>query len=192
MATKAHRKLMKELEKMRAALRDDPTIAIAAQPVNDTDIMVWHAVIEGPQGTEFEGGWFPLSITFPARYPHRPPTVKFTRPVYHPNVYANGNICLDILSEKWSPVYQVTTVLMSIRSLLDEPNIASPANCDASNDYKTDRAQYRRNIRKSMEKNGLTGAKPEWYVNMMAEARAGAAPSSSSSSSSSSAMQTDD
>ncbi|KAI8929068.1 ubiquitin-conjugating enzyme/RWD-like protein [Entophlyctis helioformis] len=73
-----------------------------------------------------------LSMVFPASYPYAPPVVKFESPLYHPNVDMSGNICLDILKDKWSAVYNVQSVLLSIQSLLGEPNNDSPLNAQAA------------------------------------------------------------
>merc|ERR1719373_899806 len=69
---------------------------------------------------------------FPAAYPYTAPTVKFVTPCFHPNVDQHGNICLDILKEKWSALYEVRTILLSIQSLLGEPNNDSPLNTQAA------------------------------------------------------------
>ncbi|KAG0501467.1 hypothetical protein HPP92_001539 [Vanilla planifolia] len=67
-----------------------------------------------------------------ANYPFKPPKVKFENPCFHPNVDLCGNICLDILQDKWSSAYDVRTVLISIQSLLGEPNNESPLNTQAA------------------------------------------------------------
>lgn len=59
-----------------------------------------------------------LSLEFPSGYPYTAPTVRFLTPCYHPNVDTQGNICLDILKDKWSALYDVRTILLSIQSLL--------------------------------------------------------------------------
>ena len=56
--------------------------------------------------------------------------------MFHPNVYADGGICLDILQNRWSPTYDVSAILTSIQSLLDEPNPNSPANSVAAQLYQ--------------------------------------------------------
>lgn len=61
---------------------------------------------------------YKLSLEFPSGYPYNAPTVKFLTPCYHPNVDVQGNICLDILKDKWSALYDVRTILLSIQSLL--------------------------------------------------------------------------
>jgi hypothetical protein len=69
-----------------------------------------------------------LRLTFCDRYPEKPPKVRFTTKMFHPNVYADGNICLDVIAAKWSPSYTVSSILTSIQSLLTDPNVQSPAN----------------------------------------------------------------
>ncbi|XP_004711949.1 ubiquitin-conjugating enzyme E2 C isoform X3 [Echinops telfairi] len=75
---------------------------------------------------------YKLSLEFPSGYPYNAPTVKFLTPCYHPNVDTQSNICLDILKDKWSALYDVRTILLSIQSLLGEPNIDSPLNTHAA------------------------------------------------------------
>lgn len=109
--------------------------------------MIWNAVIFGPgkisnkvkmcltypdchsslifliiADTPFEDGTFKLMLTFDESYPNKPPTVKFLSKMFHPNVYANGELCLDILQNRWSPTYDVAAILTSVQSLLHDPN----------------------------------------------------------------------
>lgn len=84
------------------------------------------------QGTYYAGQTYAISLEFPATYPFAPPKVRFESTCYHPNVDLHGNICLDILKEKWSPMLSVSTVLISLQSLLGEPNNASPLNVEAA------------------------------------------------------------
>ncbi|XP_027964925.1 ubiquitin-conjugating enzyme E2 C-like isoform X3 [Eumetopias jubatus] len=79
---------------------------------------------------------YKLSLEFPSGYPYNAPTVKFLTPCHHPNVDTQGNICLDILKDKWSALYGVRTILLSIQSLLGEPNIDSPLNTHAAELWK--------------------------------------------------------
>lgn len=76
----------------------------------------------------YPGGIYSMRLTFCDRYPEKPPKVRFTTKMFHPNVYADGNICLDIIAAKWSPSYTVSSILTSIQSLLTDPNVQSPAN----------------------------------------------------------------
>ena len=92
-------------------------------------------------------------MKFTEDYPSHPPEVSFKTPIYHPNVYRNGDICLDILKTNWSPVYDVSNILVSIQSLLNDPNSKSPANAEAAKLYEEDRAEYYRKVKQMIEKN---------------------------------------
>lgn len=70
-----------------------------------------------PHDTPFEDGTFKLTIEFTEEYPNKPPTVRFVSKMFHPNVYADGGICLDILQNRWSPTYDVSAILTSIQVL---------------------------------------------------------------------------
>lgn len=98
-----------------------PSPGISAFP-NETNFLEWTATIEGPEGTPYAGLSLKLSFSFPSNYPYAAPTVLFKTPIYHPNIDFSGRICLDILKEKWSAIYNVQTVLLSLQSLLGEPN----------------------------------------------------------------------
>ncbi|KLO12009.1 ubiquitin-conjugating enzyme E2 [Schizopora paradoxa] len=106
---------------------------ISAFPKSDANLFEWAGTIEGASGTIYAGLTFRISISFPPNYPYVSPIIKFESPCYHPNVDLAGNICLDILQDKWSAVYSVQTILLSLQSLLGEPNNASPLNNDAAN-----------------------------------------------------------
>jgi ubiquitin-protein ligase len=71
--------------------------------------------VSRPYDTPFEDGTFKLTIEFTEEYPNKPPTVKFVSKMFHPNVYADGGICLDILQNRWSPTYDVSAILTSIQ-----------------------------------------------------------------------------
>ncbi|KIY64906.1 ubiquitin-conjugating enzyme [Cylindrobasidium torrendii FP15055 ss-10] len=106
---------------------------ISAFPKNDGNLFDWTGTIEGAPGTIYDGLKFKISIHFPSNYPYTAPAIKFDTPCFHPNVALDsGAICLDILQDKWSAVYSVQTILISLQSLLGEPNNASPLNNDAA------------------------------------------------------------
>lgn len=92
----------------------------------------WIGTILGPEETVYTGQKYRLQLEFPNSYPYSAPVVKFLTPCFHPNVDLSGSICLDILKDKWSALYDVRTILLSIQSLLGEPNNDSPLNVQAS------------------------------------------------------------
>ena len=79
---------------------------ISAFPDGD-NLLSWVGTVEGPKDSVYEGLKFKLRLEFPAGYPYQSPTVRFSTPCFHPNVDTHGNICLDILKEKWSALYEV-------------------------------------------------------------------------------------
>lgn len=141
MSTPARRRLMRDFRR----LKEDPQESVTGAPQED-DIMKWSCVIFGPDDTPWEGGTFRLSMDFTEDYPNKPPTVKFVSPIFHPNVYATGAICLDILQNNWSPIYDVSAILTSILSLLNDPNPASPANVEAAKLFQENRREYDRKV----------------------------------------------
>lgn len=109
------------------------------------------AVIFGPDDTPWEGGTFKLSLTFSEDYPNKAPQVKFITKMFHPNIYADGAICLDILQNQWSPIYDISAILTSIQSLLTDPNPQSPANSEASKLYVENKGEYNRRVKAIVE-----------------------------------------
>ncbi|KAG8215403.1 hypothetical protein J3R82DRAFT_9010 [Butyriboletus roseoflavus] len=105
--------------------------------------------------TPFEDGTFKLLLTFDESYPNKPPTVKFLSRMFHPNVYANGELCLDILQNRWSPTYDVAAILTSIQSLLHDPNPNSPANAEAAQLYRENMKEYVRRVKATVEDSWL-------------------------------------
>jgi ubiquitin-conjugating enzyme E2 A len=98
-----------------------------------------------------QGGTFRLELIFTEDYPNKPPTVKFLTKLFHPNVYANGGICLDLLQNQWSPIYDIAAILTSIQSLLTDPNPNSPANVEAAKLYSENRREYERKVAEVVE-----------------------------------------
>jgi ubiquitin-conjugating enzyme E2 D/E len=109
---------IKELEK-------SPIPNCSAGPEKD-DISKWDATIFGPEGTPYENGIFKLKIDFTSEYPFKPPHIRFVTKIYHCNINSDGYICLDILNKNWSPALSIGKVLISICSLLAEPNPDDP------------------------------------------------------------------
>jgi ubiquitin-conjugating enzyme E2 A len=146
MSVSCARRLRHEL----VSLIRDPPEGVSATPIDDT-MKVWESVICGPPGTPLEGGVFELSLKFTDEYPFRPPNVKFVSEVFHPNVSKDGRICLDILSDKWSPSMDVRCILISIQSLLVNPDIHSvpehAANEEAEALYVRDVQAYNSRVR---------------------------------------------
>jgi ubiquitin-protein ligase len=116
------------MQRIRKELKDiisDPPFGITVCPSRD-NILKMDATIVGPEGTPYSGGVFQLNIVLPNNYPFKPPTIKFITPIYHCNINSSGDICLDLLKDNWSPAMTIVKVLLSISSLLADPNPRDP------------------------------------------------------------------
>lgn len=143
-------------------LLKNPVDGFSVGLVDESNIYEWKVMIEGVAGTLYEGGLFPAILSFPKEYPNKPPQMRFLTPnFWHPNVYPDGRVCISILheakedqfnaqekmSEKWRPILGIEAILLSVISLLSDPNFESPANIDASVQCKKDPEGYKRRVR---------------------------------------------
>jgi len=124
----------------------DPPSNCSAGPVGD-DMFTWQATIMGPGESPYQGGVFFLQIKFPTDYPFKPPRIQFNTKIYHPNINSNGGICLDILKDQWSPALTISKVLLSICSLLTDPNPNDPLVPEIAQLYKSNKAEYEKTAR---------------------------------------------
>lgn len=139
----ALKRLQKEMKDM---IKDPPTYCSAGS-VND-DIFHWKATIVGPKDTPYEDGIFILNINFPPDYPFKPPKINFLTKIYHPNINSiDGYICLDILKDLWSPALSINKVLLSLCSLLNDPNPKDPLMPYIAREYENDRESFNKNAR---------------------------------------------
>lgn len=137
---------LKRINKELQDLTRDPPANASAGPIGD-DLFHWQATLLGPAESPYEGGVFFLDITFPADYPFKSPKVEFTTKIYHPNINSHGGICLDILKDQWSPALTTSKVLLSICSLLTDPNPADPLVPEIARLYERNRPEYTRKAR---------------------------------------------
>ena len=160
-------------------LLTSPPDGITAGPINEDDLFLWEALIQGPEDTPFEGGIFPAELKFPKDYPLNPPKMKFLGEIWHPNgkstlcdsnfadcsVYTNGEVCISILhppgddpnhyesaSERWSPIQSVEKILISVMSMLAEPNDESPANVSAAKQWRESRPEFVKRVREGVRR----------------------------------------
>ncbi|XP_032455404.1 ubiquitin-conjugating enzyme E2 R2-like [Nasonia vitripennis] len=130
-------------------LQEEPVEGFRVKLVDDSNMFEWEVSIFGPPDTIYQGGYFKARMLFPIDYPYSPPSLHFTSKFLHPNVFVDGRLCISILhppindpssgesaSERWTPARSVRTVLLSVISLMNEPNVSSPANVDASVMYR--------------------------------------------------------
>eukprot|EP01065_Artemidia_motanka_P038470 TRINITY_DN47326_c0_g1_i1.p1 TRINITY_DN47326_c0_g1~~TRINITY_DN47326_c0_g1_i1.p1 ORF type:complete len:152 (+),score=20.17 TRINITY_DN47326_c0_g1_i1:106-561(+) len=127
---------MKRIKKEYMDLIRDPLANVSAGPSREEDMFWWQATIVGPDSSPYAGGVFQLRLHFPQEYPFKPPRLQFTTKIYHPNINSNGGICLDILKDQWSPALTIGKVLLSICSLLTDPNPDDPLVPEIARQYK--------------------------------------------------------
>ncbi|KAH9948491.1 ubiquitin-conjugating enzyme [Amylocystis lapponica] len=147
------------LRRQLAELTKKPVDGFSAGLADNDNLYEWEVMIIGPPDSIYEGGFFKARLSFPQDYPIQPPKMRFITPMWHPNVYPNGDVCISILvrsvrlrgsGERWLPVHTVESILLSVISLLssDTPNTDSPANVDAAKEIRTDFATYKKKVRR--------------------------------------------
>jgi ubiquitin-conjugating enzyme E2 D/E len=107
----------------------------------NNDISKWSATIIGPEDTPYAGGIFKFNIIFPPTYPINPPQIEVKTKIFHCN-FSGSSICLDILKYNWSPALSISKVLISICSLLNDPNPSSALNGEAASLYLSTLSAY--------------------------------------------------
>ena len=137
----------KRISRELADLRNDPPLNCSAGPISEEDVYVWEGVLFGPEDSPYAGGVFKVNIQFPSDYPFKPPRITFQTKIYHPNINAAGFICLDILKQNWSPALTISKVLLSILSMLTDPNPKDPLMPDIANQYTENRPEYEETAR---------------------------------------------
>lgn len=159
MNTASGRILTKQLHE----IQKDPQSPFSVGLIDD-NIYHWQVTIMGPEKTPYEGGAFPAQLDFPEDYPQNPPKMKFICPMFHPNIKNTGEVCISILhppgkdefeyehsSERWLPIHTVESILVSVVSMLSDPNCESPMNVEASRLFQNDKNEYNRRVRKTVE-----------------------------------------
>jgi ubiquitin-conjugating enzyme E2 G2 len=155
MASTATRRLAKEYRELSLHAPE----GILAAPYSSSNLLEWEVVVLGPSGTPYENGVFVARMVFPADYPLAPPSMRFITSLFHPNIYPDGRVCISILhppgedatgyeraEERWSPVQSIEKILLSVVSMLAEPNDESPANVEAAKLFRQDPDAFNRRV----------------------------------------------
>lgn len=143
MAGHKARRIAKELADIKA----DSLSKIQAETVGDS-LTNLKGSFPGPPGTPYEGGTFEVSITIPNEYPFKPPVMKFTTKIWHPNVSSQtGAICLDTLTTGWSPVLTIKSAMISLQSLLSSPEPKDPQDAVVARQLIKSPEEFNRNAK---------------------------------------------
>jgi len=132
---------LKRINKDLAEITKDAPTNITAGPTGD-NYFQWQATMLGPEKSPYAGGYFFLDIKFPDNYPMSAPKMKFATKIYHCNVKDDGQFCLEILKDKWSPQYTITYVLKEIYALLETPNTEDPLVPEIAQKYKEKKDEH--------------------------------------------------
>eukprot|EP00127_Corallochytrium_limacisporum_P005286 Clim_evm17s202 gene=Clim_evmTU17s202 len=145
MATKRLQKELGELQKGEGGLLRD-------LKVDEANILHWEGLL-CPTEKPHDKVAYRIKIDFPTEYPFKPPKVVFQTPVYHPNIDASGNICLDVLKpEAWKPATKVQQVIERLNQLMCEPNFQDVLVADIGQLYQQDKAKYQKQLEESIKK----------------------------------------
>lgn len=171
------------LQNQLKELTADPIEGFMCELADESNLYVWNVYLKGPGDTCYEGGIYKAQLTFPQDYPYSPPKLKFLSEIWHPNIYKDGNVCISILhppgedemsgerpEERWLPTQNASTIILSLLSMLSDPNIYSPANVDAAKMYRDERDKFNAYNRKLAQKTllelpqGFKMPEPKKYV----------------------------
>ena len=119
----------------------------------------------GPTDTPYVGGFWKVKVDFPKEYPFKSPSIRFLNPIFHPNIdISTGSICLDVINETWTPVYDLQNIFeIFLPQLLTYPNPADPLNFEAGKlllNGKTN--EYNTTVVKFVEKYAKEGEDGIW------------------------------
>ena len=151
---------------LTSELAKNPIDLVSVGLADDSNLFDWEILVMGPDGTLYEGGFFKARLVFPPDFPNMPPTMTFISEMWHPNVYEDGRVCISILhppgedefnsqesaDERWRPILGVEQILVSVISMLSDPNDESPANLDAAVMWRNDRPAFKKKVRRVVRK----------------------------------------
>lgn len=149
------------LRRQLTELSRNPPDGVSVGLREDDNIFHWEVLIVGPPETLYEGGFFNAKLDFPKEFPNLPPEMTFTTPMWHPNVFPDGKVCISILHPpgedklneqetadvRWRPILGVESIILSVISMLNEPNNDSPANIDAAVMWRDNRSEFKKRVR---------------------------------------------
>lgn len=135
---------MARIQKELQECKRDTSIAGKVEVRVGDDLSHFEGVIQGPEGTPYEGGVYKIDIQIPADYPFAPPKMRFITKIWHPNISSQtGAICLDILKDQWSPALTIKSSLLSLQALLCSPEPNDPQDAEVANMYLQDYETFR-------------------------------------------------
>ena len=133
---------LKRIKKELIDFNKSPPENFYITPKSETELYDLDAGFIGPNNSPYEGGLFKLHILYPTDYPFKPPKCIFLTKIYHPNINSKGEIFMDVLRDQWSPALTIEKILLSISSLLTDPNFEYPLVYENEHMKRLNRNQY--------------------------------------------------
>lgn len=111
----------------------------------------------------FEHGTWIVRVELPEQYPYKSPSIGFTNRIFHPNIdERSGSVCLDVINQAWSPMYDCFNIFESfLPQLLRYPNPTDPLNPEAAALYLRSPQEYEQKVRQYVEQYAKSGAVQE-------------------------------
>jgi ubiquitin-conjugating enzyme E2 D/E len=141
-------RIRKKINKELKDIENDNNISNISVGLVLNNIFKLKAIILGPIGTPYEGGIFKIFISIPKYYPLEHPTIIFKTKIYHPNIGSDGSICSNIFQTEWSPVFNISTILLYISSILSKPDLNNVSNPEIANILQNNPEIYTINAKK--------------------------------------------
>lgn len=123
-------------------------------PANDDSVADLFVQFSGPPSSPYEGGTWKVHVVLPVQYPLKSPSIGFCNRIFHPNIdEASGTVCLDVINQTWSPMYDLVNIFdIFLPQLLKYPNSADPLNSSAATLHCTDKDGYLRKVKDYVER----------------------------------------
>jgi ubiquitin-conjugating enzyme E2 H len=137
--------------------------------LGEDTLSAFHVMLKGPADSPYEGGLWKVRVELPPQYPYRSPSIGFTTRIFHPNVdEASGSVCLDVINQTWSPMFDLLNVFeVFLPQLLLYPNANDPLNGAAASLFLRDQAAFNQAVKTHVARHASPEALQEEEDNAM-------------------------